>query len=351
MHSEIKFIDPSAEYNYMKQYIDKVVLDVIDSGYYLLGEHLKTLENNVANFSNKRYAVGVKNATDAIILTLLKVYKKGMPVIIPNFGAYPTAVAALNVVDKEDVYYVDVDRTMTMDYKKTGDQKDGIVIFVSLFGNNGNISKIREYCNANNHILLLDAAQSFGSTAERYADYVVYSFYPTKPLSSFGDGGMVVSNNDITPIKCRRFYGIEEGKVKFDDGINSRLDEIQSSILNVKLGYFEELLGKRRAICNRYLKASYSINWNNNSVFHQFVVLYNKRHEIIQELKNRSIPYMIHYPYHVTDFNVLKCNNNDVKYRVNDKVISLPCHPFLTLDQISYIEKFLMDFKGYEVLE
>lgn len=346
----MKFLDLNAEYELMKKDIDCCISNVLNSGHYLLGNNLNNLENNLCKFSGKLNAVGVKNATDAISLTLLETYIKGNPVIIPNFGAYPTSVATLNIVDRSDLYYVDVDRTMTMDYKTMPDIKNGIVIFVALFGNNGNLSKIREYCNNNNHTLIVDAAQSSGSGCEKYGDYVIYSFYPTKPLGCFGDGGMILSDKNIENIRIRRFYGQHENKIKLDKGINSRMDEIQSSIVNIKLNYFDKLTEIKRQIANRYLKIINGIKWEENSLYHQFVIMFFNREIIIKKLNDKKIPYMIHYPYHITDFYKMMANNNNVNYRINNYVLSIPCHPGLSELDIQKIEEFLYENKKEEVL-
>ena len=121
----MKFVDLHAEYLFYKEEIDKNLHQVIGSGRYLLGSQLQELETRFAQLIGKEAAVGVKNCTDAITLVLKKIYEPGMPVIIPNFGAYPTAIACKNITD--NIYYVDVDRTTTMDVSKLPDVQGGIV--------------------------------------------------------------------------------------------------------------------------------------------------------------------------------------------------------------------------------
>ena len=339
----MKFIDLKKQYQYFKKDIDKCVGSVLVSDYYLLGDNLNNFEKNFSKHIGLKNTVCVKNCTDAITL-LIKELGKDKPIIMPNFGAYPTAVACKNVTD--NIYYVDVDDSLTIDVNKLPDIKNGIVIGVNLFGNNIN-PKIKEYTKKNGHILIEDCAQSTGSGSGLLGDYSVFSFYPTKPLGSMGDGGAICSNNNIEKYKNLRFYGLNNGTIEHI-GVNSRMDEIQSAILNVKLNNYTELNNKRISIANRYKKYVNGQFVFTKCIYHQFVILFNDVELIKEELKKRSIPYMIHYNNHVTDFEVLRGRNNDVGYRVNDKIISLPIDPFLTEQEIQKVEMFLKEFSKYE---
>jgi dTDP-4-amino-4,6-dideoxygalactose transaminase len=279
-----------------------------------------------------------------------------MVILIPNFGAYPTSVACKQITDK--IYYVDVDDTFTMDVNKLpSDVKNGIIIPVHLFGNNCNMGKIMKYAEDNNHIVIEDCAQSTGSGSGCDGYYSVFSFYPTKPLSSMGDGGMILTDNkdDMEYFKKLRFYGQSDRKVTVKDGINSRMDEIQCGIVNIKLDKFQKLNNVRISIAKRYNNIVKGMNENKygigfsrdpKCVYHQYPLLFNDRKSIIKELEKRDIPYSIHYPHHVTDMDIMKCGLNDeVGYRINDKILSLPIHPFLKEIEIQQIEEFLEGFR------
>ena len=359
----MKFIDLQSEYEYFKKDIDNVVSEVLESGQYLFGKQLEKLEHDFPKLMGKKYGIGVKNCTDAIFMTLRRVEQikgKNFPVIVPNFGAYPTSVATKIVTS--NIHYVDVDSTFTIDVNKLPIKlKDGVIFPVHLFGNNANMILINKYAKENNMIVIEDAAQSTGSGSGSDSDFSVFSFYPTKNLGSMGDGGMILtdSKEDMEYFKKLRFYGQDQGKVVLEDGVNSRMDEIQCGIVNVKLYKFQKLNDIRISIANRYNKIvkgitvnKYGIGFlkNPKCVYHQYVLQFNERDIIIEELNKRDIPYMIHYPYHIPDMEVMKCGLNDkVGYRVNDKVISLPIHPFLKEIEIQQVEEFLFDFKSYEV--
>lgn len=343
----MKFVDTAAEYKLFIKEIQKRHRKILKSGIFLFGEQLEELEQNFQKVSNKKYNVAVKNCTDAIIFVLMKLGKS--PVILPNFGAYPTAVAARGLTDL--IYYVDVDETLTIDPNKLPKFQGGVIIPVHLFGNNCNMPEIMKHAKEHNMVVIEDCAQSTGSGSGGIGDYSVFSFYPTKPLSSMGDGGMICFDNeeDLDFFKKIRFYG-QKGSDVFFPGMNSRMDEFQAAVVNSKIDKFQELNQKRKEIAKRYRNIIHGIK-DNNSVYHQFVVLFNNRDEIIKELIKRKIPYMIHYYNHLSEINCLKGTlYNDVGVRLNDKAISLPIHPYLKEKEIQKIEKFLEDFKKYEFI-
>jgi len=343
----MKFLDLNKEYIWYKKDVDLAIADVFQSGRYLLGDQLELFEKEFALLIGVKNAVGVKNCTDAITIlvnNLLKI-NVNMPIILPNFGAYPTAVACKNITN--NIYYVDVDNSLTIDTDKLPSSlKNGIVIQVHLFGNNGN-PNIVNYVKENNHILIEDCAQSTGSGSGELGDYSVFSFYPTKPLASMGDGGMICSDNNLEEYKVLRFYGQLNNNIK-KLGVNSRLDEIQSAILNVKIKKFQILNDKRIEIAKRYKKHIIGIKEWSKCIYHQFPILFNNRDIIIKELNKRDIPFMIHYPHHVSEIDVLTGRYNKVEYRVNDKIVSLPIHPFLKENEIQKVEEFLYKYKEYE---
>lgn len=342
----MKFVDLQAEYHFFKDEIDEALMKTANSGWYLFGEELRQLESAFVDLTGKKHAIGVKNCTDAIMLVLKAVWKPGMPIILPNFGAYPTAIACKNITN--DLYFVDVDDTLTIDASKLPDLKNGIVIPVHLFGNNCDMESIVKYCKDNNHILVEDCAQSTGSGSGKLGDYSVFSFYPTKPLASMGDGGMICCNEDRTIFDRLRFYGQEKGDV-YLLGVNSRMDEFQAGIVNAKFSRFVELNNKRKSICSRYGKVVKGLTTRHDCVFHQFVILFNNRAKVIDEFSNTGVPYIIHYPNHISEMDIF----NDVIYRrvgtrINDKCLSVPCHPFMSEEEIQKVEELLHKVRAYE---
>lgn len=338
----MKFIDLAAEYQFYKNDIEKRWSEIKDIGYYLFGKQLEELGNTLPKLIGKKYGVVVKNGTDALFLTLKYIYQKDMPIILPNFGAYPTAFACRQITD--NLVYVDVDASMTIDVTKLPDIKNGIIVPVHLFGNNCQMKEIMEYAKVYNHIIIEDCAQSTGSGSGKYGDYSIFSFYPTKPLSSMGDGGMICSNNNLDYFKKARAYGIHDNIL----GLNSRMDEFQAAVVNSKIKYFMYNNQRRIEIAARFKKIVNGVKINSNSIYHQFVIQFQNRDQIIKKLKD--IPYMIHYPKHSSEIPILKGkNDSNVADRVSDKIISLPIHPYLKNSEIEQIEEFLYANRKEEI--
>jgi UDP-2-acetamido-2-deoxy-ribo-hexuluronate aminotransferase len=344
----MKFTDLATENSYFQEQIQNELKRVYESGVYLLGPQLEKLEKTFANHIGMNHAVGVKNCTDAIMMLVKHHLKNDMPIILPNFGAYPTSVACRNFTD--NIHYVDVDETMTINPNKLPDVKNGIIIPVHLFGNNCQIDKIKEYCKLNNHVLIEDCAQSTGSGSGKDGDYSVFSFYPTKPLGCMGDGGMICLNDQYESeyFKKFRFYGQSEGKIHFA-GINSRMDETQSSIVLAKISSYQSLNEKRIQIAKRYKNIIKGYKTNGRCVYHIFSLMFNNRDKIIKLLNEKEIPYMIHYQHHVNELPALRGKiSSSVGFRVADKILSIPCHPFLKEEEIQKIEEFLFMVKDEE---
>ena len=344
----MKFLDTAAEYRYFKDRIDDVVLKTALNGKYVLGKNTEALEKKFSLITGTENNVAVKNCTDAITMIVKKLIKPGMPIIIPNFGAYPTSVAVHAITD--NVHYVDVDSTYTIDVSKLPENlKDGIVIPVHLFGNNCDMKTIMEWAALHGHTVIEDCAQSTGSGSGTYGDYSVFSFYPTKPLASMGDGGMISTKRDDQEyFRKFRFYGQLGRNMEFV-GINSRMDEFQAGIVLSKLEDFQKLNDKRREIACLYSEFVTGMEARGHCVYHQFPVRFNNRDVIKKMLDQSSIPYIIHYEKHVTDFKFLNKHNYDTGFRINDSILSLPVHPFMSDKEIDTVLRFLRDVKDYEI--
>jgi len=354
----MKFVDVKAEYNFYKAEIDAAVSRVLSSGQYFFGKELEKLEKNMAGPSGKSWGVGVKNATDGLQLILQYLWKPGTKIILPNFGAYPTAVAARNVTRTGAyIQYVDVDRSMTIDPNKLPDSFCGskaILLAVNLFGNDCDFQKLATWALGKKVTLVVDRAQSAGSASEPWGAYSVYSFYPTKPLASMGDGGMITGNDPAAEkyLRQARFYGQDGRKKVVQAGVNSRMDEIQAAIVNVKFDTFQVMTSIRESIAARYLEIVQGITWRAGAAYHLFPVLFNNREKVIAEMEKRKIPYIINYEEHVNEMKQLNgCGLAHPGYRINDKILSIPCHAFMKENEIQKVEEFLNDVKGYEATE
>jgi dTDP-4-amino-4,6-dideoxygalactose transaminase len=344
----MKFLDTASEYFFFKNEINAITQKTALSGRYLLGDNTALLEDEFKLIVGKNYKnIAVKNCTDAITMIVKKVWQPSMPIILPNFGAYPTSVAVHAIT--KNVHYVDVDETFTIDANKLPDIKNGIIIPVHLFGNNCDMKKIMEYAKSNNHIVIEDCAQSTGSGSGMFGHYSVFSFYPTKPLASMGDGGMICTRmGDEEYFKKFRFYGQLGRNMEFV-GVNSRIDEFQAGIVLSKLNKFNELNEKRKEIACRYSEFVTGMKARGNCVYHQFPLLFKNREKVINLMKNLKIPFIIHYEKHVTDFKFLNDLNYKANFRVSDKILSIPVHPFMEEDEIKIVCEFLNEVGKYEI--
>lgn len=346
----MRFNDLKKEVLFSEARIKESIDDVLKSGQYFFGEQTESLENTIASFVGKKYGIAVKNGTDALMLSLkhaLRIKGLDAPVVLPNFGAYPTAVACRNLTD--NLHYVDVDESLTIDCQMLPEVTGGVVVIVNLFGNNCDFKQIKHYCETHDHLLIEDCAQSLGSRSGIVGDYSVFSFYPTKPLGCNGDGGMICVNEGEKReyFKRMRFYGQDKNGIQMV-GVNSRIDEIQAGILNAKFVSMSRFNQMRKSICEtHYNEINKSVKWGSDCIYHQYVALFNDREKMVGKLNAKKIPFLIHYPKHVNEMECLIGRNASiVGRRISDKCISLPCHPFLSLGDIETVVGFLRDNRG-----
>lgn len=336
----MKFIDVSREYNHFKKEIDARWEKVQKSGIYLFGKETEELEENMKRISGKQNAVVVGNCTDAITMVLRSVLDKlpkNTPVVLPDFGAYPTAVAAKSVTN--NIYYAPIDDNFCLKGGSIPDFKNQVIIPVDLFGN----KCYYFHPNAKGSIIIEDMAQSAGLKCT--GDYGVYSFYPTKNLASIGDGGCIVSDLDLSEFKRLRFYGQKNGMIK-EVGVNSRMDEFQAAVVNSKAGRLDWMNAKRQKIAYQYNEIAG--NMFSESVYHQYPILFKDREKVIGIANKMGVPTIIHYPHHYPDMPALRGVRNLVERRVSDKILSVPINPWMTEKEVDLVYKFLKEVKIYE---
>jgi UDP-2-acetamido-2-deoxy-ribo-hexuluronate aminotransferase len=329
--------------------IMKNIKKTISSGNFLLGEKTLELENYMSNYFNK-FAVTVGSGTDALELCLRALnISTNDKVAIPAFTAIPTAIAVKSIGAK--IVYIDINETMTMDCNdledklKTNDIK--AIIPVHLFGNVANIKKIKEICK--DIPVIEDCAQSFGSKCcgkltGTFGTFGAFSFYPTKNLGTFGDGGLIVTSNKIfaDKIKELRFYG-QKSKYSMGEqcGINSRIDEIQATVLLKKLETFSEKLETRSRLKEKYISElkNKSIAWSPEAIPHLFPLFSNERARVMKELKQRGVVSLIHYPFCLSEEIDKIDSKNLFAKKISESIFSIPFHPWLRKSEVKYLIK------------
>ncbi len=364
----IKYWDYLREYKKLKREILSAVKKVFKSGTLLFGQELIKFEKNFCKFNNSKYGIGVGSGTDALFIALKALgVGIGDEVITVSNTAIPTVASIINTGAK--VRFVDIGKDSLMDIKKIKgaiNSKTKAIVPVHLFGQTCDMGEIISISKKYNLKIVEDCAQACGALyknqkAGSMGDVGCYSFYPTKILGAYGDGGFLTTNNKKLYEKMHRFrfYGIDTLKknkkwnnkyYSIDHGTNSRLNEIQASILNLKLKYVNSYIRKRRFIAQKYFKGLMEsgiilpiVNKKNFHVFHIFAVSHPKRELILKKLSLKKINLSIHYPYPIHIMKAYKNFTYDYSNRLIETerkaktIFSLPIYPSIKNYEIENI--------------
>ena len=342
-----------------KEDIMRAVESVFQSGMLILGENVKAFENEYAHYCGVNYGVGCDNGTNAISLALLAMgIKAGDEVITVSNTAIPTVSAIISIGAKP--VFVDIDPdTYLMDVSKVKQaitSRTRCILPVHLFGQCVDMDAIGEIASGENLFVLEDCAQAHGATykgkiAGAMSHISATSFYPTKVLGAYGDGGMMLTNISEFNAKLRRlrFYGAEQTYYALEHGYNSRLDEVQAAILRTKLNRLEQYIARRREIAQMYnellvntsLVLPKEASWGRH-VYYLYVVRHPERDRIISQLRQERIYLNISYPtpIHLMDAyrHLAKGEgalpNTELAAR---EIFSLPMFPTLTNEEVERV--------------
>jgi len=352
--------NPHAQYLSHKEQISNAVTRVLESQSYILGSEVEKFEKSFAEYCGVTEGVGVNSGTDALILSLRALdVGLGDEVITVSHTALATIAAILAVgatpvlVDIESDFY-------TMDPQRFRDAvspKTKAVIPVHLYGQPADMDAILNIAREHNLYVIEDCAQAAGATYKgkrvgSLGDVGCFSFYPTKNLGAIGDGGMVITKNQNIAGRIRRLgqYGWDENRMTTEPGINSRLDEIQAAILNVKLKNLDVDNEKRKNIALQYNKifSSSAIvlpkeRPDTTHVYHLYVISLKKRDGLKNSLKESGVMAGIHYNMsaHQHQGYDLRCSfsykNLPKTNKIVDTILSLPMYPEISFEQIKSI--------------
>jgi len=354
----LQMVNLKRQYNERKNEIDTAVLDVLANGQYINGPNVHEFEQNIRDYFNVGRSIGVGNGTDALILALDACnIEPGDEVITPAFTFVATAEAIVQVgaipvfVDIEPFSY-NIDITK-IENKIT--DKTKAILPVHLFGHPAEMGYIMDIAKEYKLRVIEDCAQSFGATYNgkkcgTIGDVGCFSFFPSKNLGCYGDGGMVITNNEAIGdnVAMLRNHGSSKKYHHNLIGYNSRLDEIQAAILKVKLKYIDWFNAERRKnaiIYKNNIDSSKVITpierYGMMHVYHQFTIRSGKRDEIAEELRKNDIASAIHYPIPIHKqpaYRELSCyydlSNLLVSEDVVNNVLSLPMFPEMTEEEI-----------------
>jgi len=358
----MKFVDLAGEYQNIKKEINKAIQKVLNSGVYILGSEVENFETNLSKYIGTKYAVGLASGTDAIILAIKSLGLKKEDSILMPANVYPAvfgvALSGVNIkladVNSESLN-IDIDNI-----KKAYTKDIKVIFVVHLYGNPVDLAPIIKFCREKKIFLIEDCAQAAGSEYDgkkvgSFGDISCFSFYPTKNLGTYGDGGAVLTNNKNTyeRVKSLRMYG-EQGRYNsVEIGYNSRLDEIHAAILSVKLKHLDKWNAKRHKIAKIYdslfSKKGIEVVKENNlgkSNYHLYVIKVDERKELMDSLKNKNIPSAIHYPlpiHLVKSFLYLGYKKGDfpVTESSSDKILSLPIYAEIKKEDVINISQLI----------
>lgn len=354
----ISFVDLKKEKDFFNGQIEKKIMGVINKGNFVLGNEVGKFEKNFAKYLGVKHVLGVANGTDALILSLKALgIGKDDEVIVPAYTFIATALAVSN--NGATPVFVDVDeKTHNIDPKeieKKITKKTKAIIPVHLYGNPAMLDEILKIAKKHNLFVIEDAAQAHGAVFKgkkvgSFGDLACFSFYPSKNLGAYGDGG-AIATNDVKlarKINLLRNYGQEKKYYSLTQGFNSRLDEVQAAILLIKLKHLDKFNDKRRQIALLYKEELGGIveipteTENGESVFHLFTLQVPKRDALIEKLKKIGIISLIHYPIplHLQKvYSYLNYKKGDfpISEKIAKTTLSLPMHPFLEKSQVNYV--------------
>lgn len=344
-----------------KDEIHEAALRVIDSGWYLQGEENKKFENDYANYIGTQYCIGCANGLDALIWIFrayieLGVMEKGDEVIVPA-NTYIATILAITenglvpVLVEPNINTLQIDDSL-IEEKITSKTK--AITIVHLYGQCAYTDKIYEICKKYNLKLIEDNAQAHGcifnsKKTGSLGDAAGHSFYPGKNLGALGDAGAVTTNDEslANAIRSLANYGSQKKYVFQYCGRNSRLDEIQAAILDVKLKHLDEDVALRKEVARKYIEGIKNPkiilpkihDWNQH-VFHIFPILCEQRDELQKYLTEKGIGTNIHYPIPPHKQECYKEWNNislPVTEKIHNEELSLPMSPCLSNEQVQYV--------------
>ena len=361
----IKFLDLKNINLQYKSELEEAFNRVLNSGWFIMGEELKQFEYSFSKYCGTKYAIGVANGLDALILIIraykeLGIFKDGDEIIVPSntYIASILAISANNLVPvlvEPDILTYTIDSTLI---EEKISAKTKAILPVHLYGQLCDMNPIRDIALKYNLKIIEDCAQSHGAKFDgKYAgdlgDAAGFSFYPGKNLGALGDAGAITTNDDELAdcIKALLNYG---SKIKYKNlykGINSRLDELQAALLNVKLKHLNKETEIRKSIANRY------INEINNSkiilpkiitqeshVWHLFVIRTNDRFSLQEYLADNDVQTVIHYPippHKQEAYQELNHLSFPVAEKIHYEVLSLPLSPVLSNEDVNEVIRII----------
>ncbi len=367
--NNIQMVDTKAQYLKIKHEIDTAIQDVIDSTQFIQGPAVKKFEKNVENYLGSKFAIGCASGTDALQIAMMALdIKPGDEILTTPFTFVATTetIAILGAVP----VYVDIDpKTFNIDVNKIESKitkKTKAIMPVHLYGQPCDMDEIMKIAEKYRLFVIEDAAQAMGS---KYNDKMIctlghigcISFYPSKNLGAFGDGGMLTTNDEKLAEKIRMIISHGSKRKYYHEtlGVNSRLDSMQAAILDVKLKYLDEYCEARYNAAMKYnekFKGIFQTPYimpGVKHIFHQYSIRVKNRDKMMEFLKSNDIPSMIYYPVPLHMQEAYKYDYKPGDYPVSEEIakdiISIPMHTELTDEEIDFIASKVIEFNSIQL--
>ena len=355
---KIDFTNLQLQYQTYKDKIDSNLQAILNKSNYILGEEVDVLEKELQNFTGAKYAISCSSGTDALLLALMAMDIQPDDEIITTPFTWISTAEMMALIKARPIF-VDIEPdTYNMDanlIEAAITKKTKAIMPVSLYGQPADINAIQAIADKYNLKVIIDGAQSFGSTYNNktdsnLGDISTTSFFPSKPLGCYGDGGAVFTNNEeyANKIKLLRVHGQNKRYHHKYIGIGGRLDTMQAAILLAKLPYFKKELKDRQKVADHYTSGLSKIlqtpviKLNRSSAWAQYTLRVKNRDALQIKLKENGIPTSVFYPIplHLQEcFQYLRHQQGDfpISEKASNEVMSIPMNPFLTDDQIDYV--------------
>lgn len=362
---QIPFGDLKRQYQNLREPIDQATAEVYASGWFVLGKQVEKFEAEFANYCGAKYAVGLGSGTEALHLALVACgVEYGDEVITVANTCVPT-ISAISFAGATPVL-IDVDeQTFTIApalIEERINKKTKAIIPVHLYGQCADMDAILAIARKHNLFVIEDCAQAQGAKykgcmAGTMGDMGAFSFYPSKNLGAFGDGGLVLTNNQQLAQKLTKLrnYGQEKRYYHSIKGFNSRLDELQAALLSVKLPYLDKWNQRRREIAKLYNDAFIPIGINcpqqisdRFHVYHLYVLRVPQRDRFQKLLADLGISTVIHYPIPIhqqESYQELRYQSKflPIAEKLAEQIVSIPIYPELTNEEVDYIIDSVVD--------
>lgn len=361
----MKIFDLQKQFTFFEKKINKKIISILSSGSYILGENVKSFEKNITKYLGTRYSVSCNSGTDALVMSLRAIGIGNNDQVITTPFTYFATSEAISLVGAKPIFADINPHTFNINHKKIKKlitKKTRAILSVNLFGQACELDKISQIAKENNLYHIEDCAQSFGASYKKrktgsYGDLGCFSFFPTKNLGCFGDGGLITLKNKRMYeqlLKLRTHGGTKRNQHDLI-GYNSRLDEIQAAILDIKLQHIDALIDKRIKIANLYSKLLTNdkirlpyINKSGVHTFNQFTIRVKKRSKLENHLSKHKIPYGIYYSkpiYKYKAYSTDKYKSLPMVEKITNECISLPIYPEISTEDIKKICNVLNEYE------